>query len=76
MIYSFKNLRLSIMTMNFKVSSIVCDGCADTIKQAIATHEPKAKVNVDVDAKKVEVDTEASEESIKQVITAAGHTVE
>lgn len=64
------------MTINLKVPSIVCDGCADTIKKAIATHEPKAKVDVDVNEKKVAVDTEASEESIRQIITAAGHTVE
>ena len=64
------------MTINLKVPSIVCDGCIDTIKQAIATHEPKAKVEANLDTKQVEVDTEASEESIKQIITAAGHTVE
>ena len=64
------------MTINLKVPSIVCDGCIDTIKGAIATHEPKAKVDIDLDTKQVTVDTEASEASIKQIITAAGHTVE
>lgn len=64
------------MTISLKVPSIVCDGCATTIKDAIATHEPEAKVNVNVDAKKVEVETGASEASIRQIITAAGHTVE
>lgn len=64
------------MTMNFKVPSIVCDGCITTIKDAITTHEPNAKVEANLDTKQISVDTEASEESIKQVITAAGHEVE
>lgn len=62
--------------MNFKVPSIACDGCAKTITEEILTHEPAAKVDVDVKAKSVNVDTEASEESIRQMITAVGHTVE
>lgn len=38
--------------------------------------EPEAKVDVDVNAKTVTVQSEASEESIKQVIVAAGYAVE
>ena len=64
------------MSINFRVPSIVCDGCVTTIKEAITTHEPKAKVEINLDSKKVTVDTEASEESIKQIVTAVGHTVE
>ena len=64
------------MTINLKVPSMVCDGCVSTVKDAILTHEPKAKVDIDLDRKKVTVDTEASEASIKQIITAAGHEVE
>jgi len=64
------------MTINFKVPSMVCDGCVDTVKEAIATHEPEAKVNINLDTKQVAVDTKASEDSIRQIITAAGHTVE
>lgn len=64
------------MTIELKVPSMVCDGCVSTVKDAILTHEPKAKVEIDLDTKQVTVDTEASEASIKQVITAVGHTVE
>ncbi|MDJ0556584.1 MAG: heavy-metal-associated domain-containing protein [Microcoleaceae cyanobacterium MO_207.B10] len=64
------------MAMQLKVPSIACGGCADTITKAIKTHESEADVQVDVENKLVTVDTKASEESIKQVITAAGHTVE
>ena len=62
--------------MNFKVPNMVCDGCAKTITDEILTHESEAKVDVNLQAKTVSVDTEASEESIKQMITALGHTVE
>ena len=64
------------MTMNLKVPSMVCEGCVTAIKDAITGHEPNAKVEVNLDTKQVTVDTEASEESIKQVITAVGHEVE
>ena len=62
--------------LKLKVPSMVCEGCVETVTKAIKTHEPNAKVDIDLDSKKVSVDTKASEESIKQVIVAAGHTVE
>ncbi|NJL81884.1 MAG: heavy-metal-associated domain-containing protein [Chloroflexaceae bacterium] len=64
------------MSMQLQVPSIVCEGCGDTITKAIKTHEPSASVQVDIANKTVTVDTQASEESIKQIITATGHTVE
>jgi copper chaperone len=63
-------------TMSFKVPSIVCDGCAKTITEEILVHESDAKINVDLQTKTVSVETGASEETIKQAITAVGHTVE
>lgn len=64
------------MAVKLKVPSIVCEGCADTITKEIKVHEPEADVKVDIQAKTVTVETQASEESIKQMITAVGHTVE
>ena len=64
------------MTIELKVPSMVCDGCVTTVKNAITTHEPEAEVKIDLDSKQVTVDTKASEESVRQIITAAGHTVE
>lgn len=61
--------------MKFTVPSIVCDGCAKTITDEILVHESGAKVDVDIKQKTVSVDTGASEESIKQMIVAVGHTV-
>ena len=64
------------MALKLKVSNIACSGCAETITESIKTMEPDAKVDVDVDAKTVTVVSAASEETIKQAITAAGYTVE
>ncbi|BAU64550.1 Heavy metal transport/detoxification protein [Stanieria sp. NIES-3757] len=63
------------MTMELKVPSMVCEGCVDTVNKAILTHEPEAEVNIDLATKKVTVNTQASEESIKQIIVATGHEV-
>ena len=63
------------MSLTLNVPSIKCDGCAETITKELKVHDAEANVKVDVAAKKVEVDSQMSEESIKQVITAAGHEV-
>ena len=64
------------MAIQLKVPSIVCGGCAEEITEEIKVHEPKADVKVDVEKKMVTVETGASEETIRQAITATGHTVE
>ncbi|MEH2145991.1 heavy-metal-associated domain-containing protein [Nostoc sp.] len=64
------------MALKLKVSNIACEGCAETISQSIHIMEPEAKVDVDVNAKTVTVESAASEKSIKQVIVAAGYAVE
>ncbi|AFY85590.1 MAG: hypothetical protein CLLPBCKN_002141 [Chroococcidiopsis cubana SAG 39.79] len=64
------------MALKLKVPDIKCDDCAQTITETIHTMEPDAKVDVDVDAKTVTVESAASEETIKQSIVAAGFTVE
>ncbi|MDJ0635191.1 MAG: heavy-metal-associated domain-containing protein [Xenococcaceae cyanobacterium MO_188.B29] len=62
--------------IELKVPSMVCEGCVETVTKAIKTHEPDATVNVDLDSKQVNIDTQASVESIKQIIVATGHEVE
>ena len=64
------------MALKMKVSNISCEGCAQIITESIHVMEPDAKVDVDVNAKTVTVESAASEESIKQVIVAAGYTIE
>jgi copper chaperone len=63
------------MAMQFKVPSIVCDGCADTITKAITELDSGAQVNVNVETKEVSAETSASESAVREAITAKGHTV-
>lgn len=64
------------MSIQLKVPSIACEVCAKTITTAIKNQQPAAEVSVDVANKIVTVDTDAPEALIKEVIEAAGHTVE
>jgi copper chaperone len=63
------------MSIQIKVPSIACEACAAAIINGIAKNLPTAKVRVDVAAKIVEVETEASEASIRETIVAIGHEV-
>jgi copper chaperone len=64
------------MALKLSVPSIACDGCAKTITESIQVVEPDAKIDVDVPGKTVTVEAKSSEESIKQAIVGAGHTIE
>ena len=59
--------------MQFKVPTIDSSESASQLKETILTSEPNAKVEVDSDSKTVTIDSEASEETFKQLIIAAGH---
>ena len=61
-------LKLNVPTLNNP------EDAAD-LKETILTSEPEAKVEVDVDAKTVTVESAASESTFKQLIVAAGHQV-
>lgn len=59
--------------MKFNVPTLDSSESATKLKETLLTSEPKAKVEVDSDSKTVTVDSEASEETFKQLIIAAGH---
>ena len=61
------------MSMTFKVPSIKCDGCVDTITKEIKVHDENATVKGDVKNKTIEVDSDMSEESVKEAIAITGH---
>ncbi len=63
------------MSTTFKVPSIMCAGCGDTITKEIKVHDENADVKVNVEQKTVEVETEMSESSVRQAITVTGHKV-
>lgn len=64
------------MAMRLKVPSIVCEGCAETITKAISELDASAKVNVNIETKEVVAETSASDNAVREAITAKGHTVE
>lgn len=63
------------MALKLNVPTIRNSQAAQELKETILTSEPNAKVDIDVEAKTVTVESKASEETFKQLITAAGHTI-
>ncbi|MEH1840669.1 MAG: heavy-metal-associated domain-containing protein [Nostoc sp.] len=64
------------MALKLKVSNVACEKCGEIITESMHVMELEAKVDIDLNAKTVTVESAASEESIKQVIVAAGYAVE
>lgn len=64
------------MTIQLKVSSIVCDVCANSVTKAIQSVDNDATVNIDLNTKMVMVEGTASESSLRAAIAKAGHTTE
>ncbi|MCA1993163.1 MAG: cation transporter [Coleofasciculus sp. S288] len=69
------------MSLKLNVPTLKNSESAQDITEAIAAVDPTAKVKVDVKSRTVTVDAAdantpvASEESIKQAITASGHSI-
>jgi copper chaperone len=63
------------MALTFQVSTLGDRQSAQELKDLILTSEPEADVDVDPQAKTVTIRSEASEETFKQLIVAAGHNV-
>jgi copper chaperone len=63
------------MALKLTVPTLDSPEAAQSLKETILASEPDAKVNVDVDTKTVTVDAQASEETFKELIVAAGHKI-
>ena len=61
------------MIVQLKVPNMACGACADTITQAVLKIDPKASVKADPQTKQVTIETQASESSVKEAISAAGY---
>lgn len=64
------------MKKTFTVPTLSDDKAAQSLKDTILTSEPDAKVEIDSKAKTVAIESEASEETFKQLIVAEGHKLE
>ena len=63
------------MALKLNVPTLSSAEAAQYLKETILTSEPQAKVEVDTNTKMVTIESAASEETFKQLITAAGHTI-
>ena len=61
--------------MQFNVPTMDSSEAANELKETILTSEPNAKVEVDLDSKTVTINSEASEETFKELIVATGHKI-
>ena len=62
--------------MEFHVPTLNSTEDTQKLKETILTSEPNAKVDIDLDNKKVTIDSEASAETFKQLIVASGNKVD
>ncbi len=63
------------MALQFKVPSMACSACVDTITKAITAIDTAAKVEADPKTKLVNVETQQSASTIKDAIAAVGYPV-
>ncbi len=61
------------MTIKLTVPGMACSACANNITNAVKMVDPDANVEADPKTKLVNVDTQASETSIKEALVAAGY---
>jgi copper chaperone len=58
-----------------QVEGMSCDGCVRSVTKSVQSVDSKARVEVDLAAKKVRVETDASLEAVKAAISDAGYDV-
>ncbi|MET3817906.1 heavy-metal-associated domain-containing protein [Burkholderia sp. Tr-862] len=58
--------------MEFEVQDMTCGGCANAITRAVTAADPAAKLDIDVAAKIVKVESAQGAERVQSVIEAAG----
>jgi copper chaperone len=63
------------MALKLHVPSINSPDSANQLKETLLTSEPDADIEVSAETQTVTVNSEASEETFKQLITAAGHNL-
>ena len=61
------------MTIQLKIPDIACSACVNTVTQAIKSVDGNATVEADIKTKIVKVQSQQSEEKIKEVIAKAGY---
>lgn len=62
------------MKLQLNVPNMACGACAQTITEAVKTVDSGAKVAADPKTKRVDIETEASETSVREAMSQAGYT--
>ncbi|TAE57398.1 MAG: copper chaperone [Nostocales cyanobacterium] len=61
------------MTIQLTIPGMACSACANNITNAVKAVDANAQVKADPQTKLVNVDTQASENVIKEALVAAGY---
>lgn len=62
--------------IRLNVQAMTCGGCASSIRKAIQSIDPSAKIDTNVEDRLVTIDTDADENSLIEVIREAGYEAE
>jgi copper chaperone len=57
------------------VTGMTCGGCTKAVTRAIQLQDADAKVQVELDSQKVEIDSKLSREALITIVTDAGFPV-
>ncbi|MDM7459790.1 MAG: heavy-metal-associated domain-containing protein [Paracoccus sp. (in: a-proteobacteria)] len=58
--------------MQFQIDNMACGGCARSVTKAIHSVDPQARIDIDLDLKRVTVESGADQSSIVTVLQDAG----
>jgi copper chaperone len=61
--------------LTLKVSGMTCGGCINAVTRAVQSQDPQAKVQVDLAAQTVSLETSLTPAQASQLITDAGFPV-
>jgi len=59
--------------MQFQIDNMACGGCATSVTKAIQSLDPQAKVDIDLTAKRVNVESAADESAVVAVLENVGY---
>jgi copper chaperone len=58
--------------MQFQIDNMACGGCARSVTKAIHTVDPQAKVDIDLNLKRVIVESAADQSAVAAVLEGVG----
>ena len=58
--------------MQFQIDNMACGGCARSVTKAIHSVDPQAKVDIDLNLKRVTVESGADQSAVAAVLEDAG----